>query len=36
MAYVHVVGMNKLQNDLLLSFIKEKTGFNGFATVHNL
>jgi len=29
MAYVHVVGMNKLQNDLLLSFIKEKTGFNG-------
>jgi LuxR family transcriptional regulator, positive regulator of biofilm formation len=29
MAYIHVVGMNKLQNDLLLSFLKEKTGFNG-------
>jgi hypothetical protein len=28
-AYLHVVGMNKLQNDLLLSFLKEKTGFNG-------
>jgi DNA-binding NarL/FixJ family response regulator len=28
-AYIHVVGMNKLQNELLLSFIKEKTGFNG-------
>ena len=27
--YIHVVGMNKLQNDLLLSFLKEKTGFNG-------
>ena len=29
MAYIHLVGMNKLQNDLLLSFLKEKTGFNG-------
>ena len=29
MAYVHVVGMNKLQNDLLLSFLKEKTSFDG-------
>jgi LuxR family transcriptional regulator of csgAB operon len=29
MAYIHVVGMNKLQNDLLLSFLKEKTGFSG-------
>lgn len=28
-AYLHVVGKNKLQNDLLLSFLKEKTGFNG-------
>jgi len=28
-AYIHVVGTNKLQNDLLLSFLKEKTGFNG-------
>ena len=29
MAYIHLIGMNKLQNDLLLSFLKEKTGFNG-------
>jgi len=29
MAYIHVVGMNKLQNDLLLSFLEDKTGFNG-------
>lgn len=28
-AYIHVVGMNKLQNDLLLSFLKEKTSFDG-------
>ncbi len=28
-AYLHVVGQNKLQNDLLLSFLKEKTGVNG-------
>jgi DNA-binding CsgD family transcriptional regulator len=28
-AYIYVVGMNKLQNDLLISFLKEKTGFNG-------
>lgn len=29
MAYIHVVGMNKLQNDLLLSFLKEKTDLDG-------
>lgn len=29
MAYLHVVGINKLQNDLLLSFLKEKTGYDG-------
>jgi LuxR family transcriptional regulator, positive regulator of biofilm formation len=29
MAFIHVVGKNKLQNDLLLSFLKEKTGFDG-------
>ena len=29
MAYIYVVGNNKLQNDLLLSFLKEKTGFTG-------
>lgn len=29
MAYIHVVGKNKLQNDLLLSFLKEKTSFDG-------
>jgi DNA-binding CsgD family transcriptional regulator len=29
MAYLHVVGKNKLQNDLLLSFLKDKTSFNG-------
>lgn len=29
MAYVHVIGENKLQNDLLLSFLKDKTGFDG-------
>jgi len=29
MAYIYVVGANKLQNDLLLSFLKDKTGFNG-------
>ena len=28
-AFIHVVGMNKLQNDLLLSFLVDKTGFNG-------
>jgi LuxR family transcriptional regulator, positive regulator of biofilm formation len=26
--YIYVAGMNKLQNDLLISFLKEKTGFN--------
>ena len=29
MAYLHVVGKNKLQNDLLLSFLKDKTNFRG-------
>ena len=29
MAYVHVIGMNMLQNDLLLSFLKENTSFDG-------
>jgi DNA-binding NarL/FixJ family response regulator len=29
MAYLHVVGKNKLQNDLLLSFLKERTSFSG-------
>jgi DNA-binding CsgD family transcriptional regulator len=29
MAYLHVVGKNKLQNDLLLSFLKEKASFSG-------
>ena len=29
MAFIHVVGINKLQNDLLLSFLKEKTGYSG-------
>ena len=29
MAYIHVVGMNSMQNDLLLMFLKEKTGFKG-------
>jgi LuxR family transcriptional regulator, positive regulator of biofilm formation len=29
MVYLHIVGKNKLQNDLLLSFLKEKTSFNG-------
>jgi LuxR family transcriptional regulator, positive regulator of biofilm formation len=29
MAYIHVVGKNKLQNDLLLSYLKEKTNFSG-------
>jgi DNA-binding CsgD family transcriptional regulator len=28
-AYLHVVGKNKLQNDLFLSFLKQNTGFNG-------
>ena len=28
-AYIYLVGNNILQNDLLLSFLKEKTGFNG-------
>ncbi len=28
-AYLHVIGKNKLQNDLLLSFLKEKTNFSG-------
>ena len=26
--YIYVAGMNKLQNDLLILFLKEKTGFN--------
>ena len=29
MAYIQVVGENKLQNNLLLSFLKDKTGFDG-------
>ena len=29
MACIYIVGSNKLQNDLLLSFLKEKTGFTG-------
>jgi LuxR family transcriptional regulator, positive regulator of biofilm formation len=29
MAYLYIVGKNKLQNDLLLSFLKEKTNFMG-------
>jgi len=29
MASIYIVGTNKLQNDLLLSFLKEKTGFTG-------
>ena len=29
MACIYIVGTNKLQNDLLLSFLKEKTGFTG-------
>lgn len=28
-AYLHVVGKNKLQNDLLLSFLEEKASFSG-------
>ena len=28
-AFLHVVGKNTFQNDLLLSFLKDKTGFNG-------
>lgn len=32
MAYLYVVGKNKLQNDLLLSFLKEKTNFTGKCT----
>jgi DNA-binding NarL/FixJ family response regulator len=29
LTYIYVVGTNKLQNDLLLSFLREKTGFDG-------
>lgn len=29
LAYIYVVGTNKLQNGLLLSFLSEKTGFTG-------
>ena len=29
MACIYIVGSNKLQNDLLFSFLKEKTGFTG-------
>ena len=32
MAYIHVVGTNKMQNDLLLMFLKEKTDINGKCT----
>jgi DNA-binding CsgD family transcriptional regulator len=31
-AYIHIVGENRLQNDLLLPFLKEKTGLNGSCT----
>ncbi|MBW2604859.1 MAG: response regulator transcription factor [Deltaproteobacteria bacterium] len=31
-AYIHVVGTNKLQNELLLAFLKEKPGVNGACT----
>jgi DNA-binding CsgD family transcriptional regulator len=31
-AYIHVVGTNKLQNELLLAFLKDKTGVNGTCT----